>query len=65
MSKIVKNKKWETEKLGFVPVTNDDLVCYDCIYCNRNIPVGKCKKYPVKPNKVLLGGECDEYKKEK
>lgn len=57
-----KNKKWETEKLGFQPVTNDDLVCHNCIYVNPNIPVGKCKKYQVKPDKVLLGGECDEHK---
>ena len=57
-----KNKKWESEKLGFQPVTNNDLVCHNCIFVNPNIPVGKCKKYPVKPNKVLLGGECDEHK---
>lgn len=58
-------KKWSDDKLGFKSVTNNDLVCKGCVYSNRDGPAGKCKKFAVKPNKVLLGGECDERKTEK
>lgn len=58
-------KKWSDEKLGFQTVTNEDLVCNDCVSAIKKGPAGKCEKFNVKPNKVLLGGECDEYEKEK
>lgn len=57
-------KKWSDDKLGFQPVTNDELVCKTCLFKANDSPVGKCQKYNVKPNKVLLGGDCNEYEYE-
>ena len=57
-------KKWSDDKLGFQSVTNNDLVCSNCKFAFADGPVGMCKKFDVKPNKVLLGGECNEYRKE-
>ena len=58
-------RKWSNDKLGFKSVTNDDLVCKDCKYANDINPVGRCMVFTVKPNKVLLGGECNEFKNKK
>ena len=58
-------KKWSDDKLGFQTITNEDLVCKDCKSAIKNGPTGKCEKFDVKPNKVLLGGECNEYENEK
>lgn len=54
-------KKWSDDKLGFQEVTNNDLVCKTCTFALKDCPVGKCEKFAVKPNEVLLGGDCDEY----
>ena len=47
-------------------ITNDDLICKDCEFVfDDSIQLGntsKCEKYKIKPNKVLLGGDCIEYK---
>lgn len=62
-------EKLRSEQQAEVRITNDNLVCKDCvqrfddgiIYGNTS----KCEFYPeCKPTKVLLGGECDEYAKE-
>lgn len=49
-------------------VTNDDLVCKDCLFkYDDSVKLGntsKCEVYEAKPNEVLLGGECDEYVEE-
>lgn len=46
-------------------ITNEDLVCKECKYkYDDTIKLGntsRCEKYESKPNKVLLGGNCDEY----
>jgi hypothetical protein len=54
-------KKWSDDKLGFQTITNENLVCADCEFAIPNGPTGKCEKFNIKPNKVLLGGDCDEY----
>ena len=61
-------KRIESEAKSVLRITNQKLVCKDCdnrfddskIFGNTS----KCFKYQTKPNKVLLGGECDEYVRE-
>lgn len=69
MSKNEKLKKIiRSEAEACKRITNKDLVCKDClmryddsvIYGNTSI----CEVYESKPNKILLGGECNEYVKE-
>lgn len=49
-------------------ITNDNLVCQDCIYrYDDSVKFGNtsvCEIYDIKPNKVLKGGICDEYVKD-
>lgn len=56
----------ESEARAAVRITNEDLVCRDCIYkLDDSVILGntsRCKRYPWKPDKVSLGGDCDEYK---
>ena len=55
----------ESEARAAKQITNDDLVCKDCIF--KDHPKKKtvmCLIYNRKPNEVLLGGECDRYVKE-
>ncbi len=59
----------ESEARAIVPITNDTLVCKDCVqrYDDSIIfgNVSKCEAFPVcKSNCVLLGGKCAEYVKE-
>ena len=64
----LKNRQ-ESEARATIRITNADLICRDCIYrLDDSIILGntsRCKRYPWKPDKVSLGGECDEYKSEK
>lgn len=58
-------QKWQNDKLGFITKTNADLVCVDCVF--KMHKPGFCEKFPLpgrKPRSVLMGGECNEYKKE-
>ena len=61
-------KRIESEQMCMKRITNNDLVCKDCIFkFDDSIRLGNtsiCEAYPVKPSKVLLGGDCDEYAKE-
>ncbi len=61
------------------PILCSDLICKDCTFryddsnpernghrngYGRMIgPTGVCSQYDKKPNKVLLGGKCDKYRK--
>ena len=58
-------KRYKSEQEAFGRVTNDDLVCKSCIFeldDYENLGnTSRCEQYDVKPNKVLLGGECNEY----
>lgn len=62
------DEKFKKDKLKFARITNDDLVCRDCRnkYDDKELPcnTSKCEIFDIKPNKVLNGGECDEYKSE-
>lgn len=48
------------------PVTNDMLVCAGCEFAiddtNDRRNTSRCKRFPLKPTKVLLGKDCDEKK---
>lgn len=58
----------ESEQKAAIPVKVKDLVCNDCVFrFNDEVKAGnvsKCAVYESKPNKVLLGGECNDYIKE-
>ena len=60
----------ESEARACRRITNNDLVCKDCIYrLDDSVILGntsRCKKYPWKPSKVKSErSECDEYKPER
>lgn len=63
------DEKFKKDKLAFARITNEDLICKDCqsrfddtvMPCNTS----KCEAYTIKPDKVLDGGDCVEYKKER
>ena len=61
-------KRIESEQRCMKRITNNDLVCKDCIYkFDDSMKFGNtsvCEVYDVKPGKVLLGGDCDRYSKE-
>lgn len=45
-------------------LTNNDLVCKDCVF-KYTESATKCYRYsPLKPSSVLYGHECPVYKKE-
>lgn len=58
-------KRVVSEQQCMKRVTNGDLVCKDCTHVfDDSVKLGNtsmCAVYDVKPTKVLLGGECDEY----
>ena len=51
---------FEEEPL-FEPVTNEDLICRDCVYRLEGTDVMVCEKYDVKPESVITEDSCDEY----
>lgn len=63
------DEKFKNDKLKFEVIKNENLVCKDCQYkyddtempCNTS----KCAKFPVKPNEVIDGGDCHEYKEKR
>ena len=55
------DEKFQKDSLAVVKVTNDNLVCKDCVqrYPDK---VGACEAFPNgKRNGVLAGGKCNEY----
>lgn len=62
------DKKFKNDELKFDLITNDDLVCKDCInrYEDKGMScnTSKCVKFEIKSDEVLDGGECDEYAKQ-
>lgn len=48
-------------------ITNNDLICKDCMFKFDDSQVlgntSKCEVFESKPNKVLLGGNCNDYEK--
>lgn len=61
-------KRIVSEQKCMKRITNDELACKTCAYkYDDTIKLGNtstCEMYDVKPDKVLLGGDCDKYKKE-
>ena len=71
----------KNESMACKTIKNKNLVCKDCMFRfddsdpRKNLtyndegrlyaPTSICEKYEEKPNKVLLGKECDEYAKER
>lgn len=50
-------------------IKNSDLICKDCIHrLDDSTSLGNtssCKVYPWKPDNVITGGSCNEYKSER
>lgn len=50
-------------------LTNNELVCKDCMFVLDDTEDAnntyECKKFLEKPDKVLGGGECIEYKRKR
>ena len=62
------DEKFKKDELKFEVITNDNLICKDCEYKydDKGMPcnTSKCKKYDLKPDEVLNGGDCIDYSKE-
>lgn len=62
------DEKFKKDKLQFVQIKNENLVCKDCRkkYDDTDMPcnTSKCEAYIIKPDTVLDGGDCNEYEKE-
>lgn len=63
------DRKCQRDKLRFVRITNQDLVCRDCLYRYDDSVIwgntSKCEMYEtVKPSTVIDGGKCELYDKE-
>lgn len=58
----------KSEQAAMRRITNNDLVCKDCLYrYDDTVKLGNtsvCEMYNPKPNEVLLGEDCDLYDKE-
>lgn len=58
----------QSESRAVKRICNNDLECKDCVFrVDDSESFGNtsvCRKFGLKPNKVLLGGKCDGYKKE-
>lgn len=58
-------KRIASEQQCMKRITNNDLVCKDCTFAyDDSVKLGNtsmCDKFAVKPNQVLVGGDCDEY----
>lgn len=59
------DEKFKKDKLKVTQIKNENLVCEDCRkkYDDTNMPcnTSKCEAFDVKPDKVLDGGDCEEY----
>lgn len=56
-------KKIKDEQKAFGRITNEQLTCHNCTYRLDDAKIcgntSKCEMYTSKPNKVLLGGDCE------
>lgn len=63
------DEKFKKDKLKFELVKNENLVCKNCRkkYDDANMPcnTSKCEAFDMKPDKVLDGGDCDEFEPQK
>lgn len=55
-------KRIESEAKAIRRITNNDLICKDCIYkfddSKKFGNTSKCQAYKWKPSSILLGGNC-------
>ena len=63
------NDRVKSEARAIVRVSNDNLVCKDCLMRYEDSVIlgntSRCEAYPAcKPNQILLGGKCDQYIKQ-
>ena len=63
------SRKWENDCLQFNRITNNDLICRDCIFRLEDDVIfgntSKCEVFPdCKPDRVLNGKKCSEYIKD-
>ena len=62
-------KRVVSEQQCMKRIANENLICKECIFkYDDTVKLGNtsaCEKFTVKPNKVLLGGACDEFKHER
>lgn len=63
------DRKCQRDKLHFIRISNQDLVCRDCLYRYDDSGIwgntSKCEMYEtMKPSSVIDGGKCDLYDKE-
>lgn len=58
----------ESEARATMGISNKDLVCKDCEFAlDDSVILGnvsRCKVFKIKTANVLLGGECDSYKRQ-
>ena len=64
------SEKWKNDPLVFQQITNDSLVCKDCLFRLDDSEIygntSRCEIYPErKPSEVICGESCDEYLSEK
>lgn len=57
---IMKKSNFEEGPM-FEPVTNEDLICRDCVYRLEGKDVMVCEKYDKKPDSVISEDTCEEY----
>lgn len=50
------NERIKREQRATKRITNDDLVCKNCIY--KLEKTSKCKAYSLKPDSIICGGNC-------
>ena len=53
-------EKFEYKVGDVTAITNDDMVCKDCLYVDMRNP-STCLQYAMKPAKVILGGKCKKF----
>ena len=62
-------ERYESEARACRRITNEDLVCKDCIYAldDSVIPgnTSRCKRYSWKPDTVSVGGDCEYHRSSK
>lgn len=63
------DRKFKNEKMKCERLTNNELVCKDCMFVLDDTEDAnntyECKKFLEKSDKVLGGGECIEYKRKR
>lgn len=66
-SKRKREKEKANERLKMVRITNQDLVCKDCVFVLDDTQVygnvSRCKIFKLKPNEIFSEDTCVAYRK--